>query len=94
MLLKCYTQYVSKFRKFGSGHRTGKGQFSSQSQRMAMPKNDQTTVQLCSFSTSKVMVKILQARLHQHMNQHVLRRAQTGFKKGRGTRDEIADICG
>ena len=40
------------------------------------------------------MVKILQARLHQYMNQYVLRHAQTGFKKGRGTRDQIADICG
>ena len=59
-----------------------------------MPKNDQTTVQLCSFNASKVMVKILQARLHQYMNQHVLKHAQTGFKKGRGTRDQIADICG
>ena len=38
------------------------------------------------------MVKILQARLHQYMNQYVLRHAQTGFKKGRGTRDQIADI--
>ena len=34
MLLKCCTQYVSKFGKFGSGQRTGKGQFSFQSQRM------------------------------------------------------------
>ena len=31
------------------GHRTGKGQFSFQSQRRAMPKNVQTTTQLCSF---------------------------------------------
>ena len=43
------TQYVSKFGKFSSGHRTGKGQFSLQSQRKAMPKNAQTTTQLCSF---------------------------------------------
>ena len=61
---------------------------------MTMAKNDQTTVQLCSFNASKVMVKILQDRLHQYMNQHVLKHAQTGFKKGRGTRDQIADICG
>ena len=38
--VKCCTQYVSKFGKLSSGHRTGKGQFSSQSQRKAMPKND------------------------------------------------------
>ena len=33
------TQYASRFGKFSSGHRTGKGQFSFQSQRRAMPKN-------------------------------------------------------
>jgi len=49
MLLKCCAQYVSKFGKLSSGHRIGKGQFSYQSQRRAMPKNIQTTVQLRSF---------------------------------------------
>ena len=49
MLLKCCTQYVSKFGKLNRGHRTGKGQFSFQSQRRAMPKNVQTTIKLCSF---------------------------------------------
>ena len=44
-------QYVSKFGKLSSGHRTGKGQFSSQSQRKAMPKNTQTTAQLHSSHT-------------------------------------------
>ena len=39
MLLKYYTQYASKFGKLSSGYRTGKGQFSFQSQRKAMPKN-------------------------------------------------------
>ena len=48
MLWKCYTQYASKFGKLSSGHRTGKGQFSFQSQRKAMPKNVQTTAQLHS----------------------------------------------
>jgi len=41
-------QYASKFGKVSSGHRTGKGQFSFQSQRKAMPKNAQTTAQLHS----------------------------------------------
>ena len=45
---KCCTQYASKFGKLSSGHRTGKGQFSFQSQRKAMPKNAQTTTQLYS----------------------------------------------
>ena len=39
----------SKFEKLSSGHRTGKGQFSFQSQRKAMPKNAQTTGQLHSY---------------------------------------------
>ena len=51
MLLKCCTQYASKFGKLSSGHRTGKGQFSFQSQRKAMPKNAQTTTQLHSSHT-------------------------------------------
>ena len=46
MLWKCCTQYASKFGKLSSGHRTGKGQFSFQPQRKAMPKNAQTTTQL------------------------------------------------
>ena len=49
MLLKCCTQYVSKFGKPSSGHRTGKGQFSIQFQRKAKPKNVQITLQLHSF---------------------------------------------
>ena len=48
MLSKCCTQYASKFAKLSSGHRTGKGQFSFQSQRKAMPKNAQATAQLHS----------------------------------------------
>ena len=42
ILWKCCTQYASKFGKPSSGHRTGKGQFSFQSQRKAMPKKAQT----------------------------------------------------
>ena len=46
--VKCCTQYASKFGKLSSGHRTGKGQFSFQCLRKAMPKNAQTTAQLHS----------------------------------------------
>ena len=42
--------------------------------------------------TSKVMLKILQARLQQHMN-HELPYVQGGFRKGRGTRGQIDNIC-
>ena len=48
------------------------------------------TIVLISHA-SKVMLKILQARLQQYMN-HELPDIQTGFRKGRGTRDQIANI--
>ena len=43
-------------------------------------------------NASKVMLKILQARLQQYMNRE-LPDVQAGFRKGRGTRDQIANIC-
>ena len=153
MLWKCCTQYVSKFGKVSSGHRTGKGLFSFQSQRKAIPKNAQTTAcwerlgvggegddpgwdgwmasrtrwtwvwvnsgrwwwtgrpgvlqfmgsqrvghdwatELnCTIAlilhASKVMLKVLQARLQQSMNRE-LPDVQAEFRKGRGTRDQIA----
>ena len=55
------------------------GQFSFQSQRKAMPKNDQTTTQLHSSHASKVVLKILQVRLQQYVNQE-LPDVQAGFK--------------
>ena len=74
-----------------SGHRTGKGQFSSQALRKAMPKNAQTTKQLHSSHTL-VKLKILQFRLQQYVNRE-LPDVQAGFRKGRETRDQIAIIC-
>ena len=91
MLLKWGTQYASKFGKLSSGHRTAKGQFLFQSQRKAIPKNAQSTAQLHSSNTL-VMLKILQVRLQEYMN-HELPEVQAGFRKGRGTRDQIANIC-
>ena len=74
--VKVLHSHVSKFRKLSSGYRTGKGQFSFRSQRRAMSKNVQTTqmFKLLNVQTtmskivfilhaSKVMFKILQARL-------------------------------
>ena len=49
------------------------------------------TVALISH-TNKVMLKILQARLQQYMNRE-LPDVQAGFRKGRGARDQIANIC-
>ena len=56
-----------------------------------MPKNAQTTAQLHSSHASKVMLKILQARLQQYVNRE-LPNVQARFRKGRGTRDQIANI--
>ena len=64
-VLKCYTQYARKFGKLSNNYRTGKGQFSFQSQRRAMPKNVQTTTAALISHASTVMLKILQARFQQ-----------------------------
>ena len=57
----------------------------------------QRMFKLCTITlishTSKVMLKILQARLEQYMD-HELPDVQAGFRKGRGTRDQIANIFG
>ena len=57
-----------------------------------MPKNAQTTHTIALVShASKEMLKILQARLQQYVNCE-LADAQAGFRKGRGIRDQIANI--
>ena len=78
--------------KLSSGHRTGKGVF------IPIPKkgnfkecSNYHTIALISHG-SKAMLKILQARLQQYMN-HELPDVRAGFRKGRGTRDQIANIC-
>ena len=68
-----------------------KVKFSFQSPKKAVPKNVQTTAQLQS-SHMLVMLKILQARLQQYVNCE-LPDVQAGFRKSRGTRDQIANIC-
>ena len=57
-----------------------------------MPKNVQTTTKISLIlNTSKVMLKILQVRLQQYVN-HELPDIQAGFRKGMGTRDQLANI--
>ena len=56
-----------------------------------MPKNAQITTQLHSSYNSEVMLKILHARLQQYVNRK-LPDVQDGFRKGRGTRYQIANI--
>ena len=86
------TQYASKFGKLSSGHRTGKGQFSLQSQRKYAKECPYYHTIALTSHTSKLMLKILQARLQQYVN-HEIPDVQAGFRKGRGTRDQIANIC-
>ena len=57
-----------------------------------MPKNAQTTAQIALIShTSKVMLKILQARIQQYENREHPD-VQADFRKGTGTRDQIANL--
>ena len=62
-----------------------------QCQRMLKLLHNCTHLTLISHA-SKVLLKILQARLQQYMN-YELPAVQAGFRKGKGTRDQIANIC-
>ena len=64
---------------------------SNPKERQYKEYSDYCTTALISHA-SKVMLKILQARLHQFMNRE-LPDDQAGFRKGRGIRDEIVNIC-
>ena len=93
MLWKCCTQYARKYGKVSSGHRTEKdpGFIPISKKDNAKECSNYYTIAVISHA-SKVMLKILQARLQQYMNR-VLPDVQAGFGKGRGTRDQIANIC-
>ena len=66
---------MSKFGKLSSGHRTGKGQFSFQSQRKAMPMNAQTTAQLHSSH--------MQAKFEKFNSGHSTGKGQFSFQSQR-----------
>ena len=59
---------------------------------MAIAENAQTTAQLHSSHASKIMLKILQVRLQSYVNRG-LPDVHSGFRKGKGIRDQIANIC-
>ena len=69
----------------------GTGQFSIPKKGNAKECSNYCTIALISH-ISKVMLKILQVRLQQYVNREVPD-VQTEFRKGRGTRDQIANIC-
>ena len=92
MLFKCCTQYASKSGKLSSDHRTEKSVFFPISKKgNAKEYSNYCTIALISHS-SKVMLKIHQARLQQYVN-HEFPDVQAEFRKGRGTRDQIANTC-
>ena len=90
MLWKCCIQYASKFWKLSSGHRKRSVFIPISKKGNAKECSNYHTITLISHA-SKVMLKILQARLQQYVN-HELPDVQAGFTKGRGTRDQIANI--
>ena len=85
------TQHASKFGKLSSGH-SGLSSGLEKVHFHSNPKecSNYLTVALISHA-SKVMLKILQHRLQQYMNCE-LPDVQAGFRKGRGTRDQTANI--
>ena len=92
MLVRCFTQYASKFGKLSSGHRTEKVSFITiPKKRNAKERLNDCTVALISHA-SKVILKILQARLVQQYVNQELGNVQAGFRNSRGTRDQIANI--
>ena len=92
MLWKCFTQYASKFGKLSNGHRNGKI-----SVFIPIPKKGKAKecLNYCIIAlishASKVLLKILQVKLQQYMNREIPD-VQAGFRKGRETRDQIANI--
>ena len=87
MLWKCCTQNASKFEN--SAVPTGLEKVIFHSNRKEC--SNYHTIALISHA-SKVMLKILQARLQQYVKRE-LPDVRAGFRKGRGTRDQIANIC-
>ena len=89
-LWKCCTQYASKFGKLSRATGLEKAIFRSNLEDNAKEGSNYHTVAFISHA-SKVMLKILQARLQQYVNCE-LPDVQAGFRKGRGTRNLIASI--
>ena len=92
MLWKCYTQHASKFVKTQQWTQGWKRSVFIPIKKKGNSKecSNYRTIALISHA-SKVMLKILQARLKQSMNPEIPD-VQAGFRKGRGTRDQIANI--
>ena len=88
---KCYTQYARNLENSAVATGLEKVSFHSNPKGNAKECSNYHTIAFMSHA-SKVMLKVLQARLQQYVN-HELLDVQAGFRKGRGTRDQIANIC-
>ena len=90
--MTCFTQCVSKFEKPSCDHRTEKGQYASQFPRRAVLTNVQTTGQL--HSSPMIVRSGLKSCMlgFRHYTNQELPDVQAGFRKGRETRDQIANI--
>ena len=84
-LWKCCNQYATNLENSAVATRLEKGSFHSILKGIAVERSNYRTIALFSHA-SKVMLKILQARLQQYVNRE-LSDVQAGFRKGRGTRD-------
>ena len=91
MLWKCCTQYVSKFGNSAVASGLEKVSFHSNSKERQCQRILKLLHNCTHPPASKVMLKILQARLQQYVNRE-LPDVQAGSRKGRGTRDQIANI--
>ena len=92
MLLKCCTQYASKFGKLSNVLMTGKKSvFIPVPQTGNAKESSNYHIVALNSLASKVIIKILQVKLQQYMNQE-LPEVQPGFRKDIGTRDQIASI--
>ena len=89
MLWKCCTQYASTFGKLSSGWKRSVF-IPTPKKGNAKEWSNYHTIALISH-TSKIMLTILQGRLQQYVN-HELPDVQAGFRKGRRTRDQIANL--
>ena len=90
MLWTCCTQYACKFGKLSSGHRKRSVFIPISKKGNAKEHSNYYTFALIS-QVSMVMLEILQARPQQYVNQE-LSDVQAGFRQGRGTRAQIANI--
>ena len=89
-VLHLICQYVWKIQQWPQGWKRSVF-FPNPKKDNAKECSNECTIALISH-TSKVMLKILQDRLQQYVNRE-LPDVQAGFRKGRGTRDQIANIC-